>query len=160
MNPYESLRIEHCWEKNSEINPQVESLRIRLVNPDLRVCQSGFVRIRDLRVRIFKDLLRTTVLRIRENWLIFFWKLAGFVIHNKRRIHSIQFPDMITATLYWTHSHPRFSTLLCDRKQIYHSSNWLNFSDPFSIFTPCMKTTSPKYWQWYLHYCQSPSQVR
>ncbi len=53
----------------SETNPQIESLRIGLANPDLPVLKSRWVRIWDSPIRIFKDLFCAIIPRIREDLL-------------------------------------------------------------------------------------------
>ncbi len=52
LNQNESSNFE---KKSFETNPQNKSLRFELANLDLQVPPSGFVRIRDLRICIFKD---------------------------------------------------------------------------------------------------------
>jgi hypothetical protein len=85
--------------KNFCINPQIESLRFGLTNPDSRVHKSGLVRIWDSLIRNFKDLFCTIVLKICEDSWGFvrfvktghiFWKLAGLVVHDSKRIFSSQ----------------------------------------------------------------------
>ena len=56
-------------------NLWTKSLRIELTNPDLRVCKSGFMKIRDLQVWICKDLFCAVVVKIHEDSL-YSWKLV------------------------------------------------------------------------------------
>ncbi len=52
-----------------EMNPGIKSLGSGFANLDSRVCQSGLVRNRDLRIFIFKDLFCGIVLKICEDSL-------------------------------------------------------------------------------------------
>jgi hypothetical protein len=74
-----ALKIESTiwifWKKVYESNPRFESLRFGFTNPDLQVRQPRFVRIRDWRIRIFKDSFCATVQMIHEDS----WGFIGFV---------------------------------------------------------------------------------
>jgi hypothetical protein len=96
-NPYELIyqyELNIFEKKFQKKNPRNESLRFGLTNPDLHVRQSVFVRIQDLRIRIFKDLFLLCIRFVRIRWIhecrLNLLKMGGFVVHNSKRIFSSQ----------------------------------------------------------------------
>jgi hypothetical protein len=88
------------------MNPQIESLRVGLVNLDLQVHKFRFARILDSSVQIFKDLFCTMLLKINEDTLDF-WKrdlCQSFEvrIHDLQIGMGLQFPYTILATLIFS----------------------------------------------------------